>query len=494
MSETNFPPPKRRLRWWKRLLIVFLLMVSLLLAAYGVFHGIGYRQLLAAIAEADRLDPGWRLQELEDQREAVPDQENSAKQVLAAVDLVPRHHDNLRLLYFSLLRAPLPQEVEPALARARRLADMPRGRYTVDWYNLRIEYLSSLKRPVNPYESAREYTCVPGAPPHLRKIQLVAALLRKGAAQGAQSGDLESALRCAQGILNTGRSLGDEPALLSYVTRTNCRGEATYALEETLAQGELSPAGLAALQKRLEEEEAFPLLLVALRGKRAWAYEVIQEIQSGRMTPGLSQSEPPTLFRLWDFFEEVFGGKQRQATQSQPDRRTLEDRLAPHYALARQLRHLNRCVEAAKLPAEEQLARIQQLEADWPIPADTALAPPRVSGIAEYCQRSQAELRCAIAGLAAERYRLVHGRWPESLSALVSAKLLRRIPLDPFDGVPLRFRRRQDGLLIYSISPNGRDQVHRLEDARVLDVSSFPRPAGFRLWDVALRPPADSGK
>jgi hypothetical protein len=56
---------------------------------------------------------------------------------------------------------------------------------------------------------------------------------------------------------------------------------------------------------------------------------------------------------------------------------------------------------------------------------------------------------------------------------LVSAELMPQVPLDPFDKAPLRFRRTQDGLLIYSISPDGYD--------------SFPPPVGFRLWDVSHR-------
>src|SRR5207249_12186268 len=53
-----------------------------------VFAWLGYKWYLdrdyrAAIEEADRLDPGWRLAELEAARAEVPDSENAALQVAA---------------------------------------------------------------------------------------------------------------------------------------------------------------------------------------------------------------------------------------------------------------------------------------------------------------------------------------------------------------------------------------------------------------------------
>src|SRR5438445_13722663 len=41
------------------------------------------QSLQSAMDEADRLDPDWRLEELEAKREVVPDSENSARQTTA---------------------------------------------------------------------------------------------------------------------------------------------------------------------------------------------------------------------------------------------------------------------------------------------------------------------------------------------------------------------------------------------------------------------------
>src|SRR5262249_6474860 len=79
-----------RPRWRRRLLWTVLILAAGLaggcsLVAYLVEGG-----GRDAVAEADRLDPGgWRLEDLEANRAAVPDDRNAALRVLAAQKLLP---------------------------------------------------------------------------------------------------------------------------------------------------------------------------------------------------------------------------------------------------------------------------------------------------------------------------------------------------------------------------------------------------------------------
>ena len=59
-------------------------------------------------------------------------------------------------------------------------------------------------------------------------------------------------------------------------------------------------------------------------------------------------------------------------------------------------------------------------------------------------------------GVAAERYRLRNGRWPAAL-ADIPPVILPAVPLDPFDGKPLRYAPRPDGVIVYSVGVDGRD-------------------------------------
>lgn len=77
-------------------------------------------------------------------------------------------------------------------------------------------------------------------------------------------------------------------------------------------------------------------------------------------------------------------------------------------------------------------------------------------GIVRQSLRSRAYLRCAAAGMAVERYRLRHGSLPPDLSALVP-DTMDAVPLDPFDGEPLRYRVDEGRYAIYSIGENETD-------------------------------------
>jgi hypothetical protein len=74
----DMPWSQPRPRWRKRILIGSLIAVPLCLAAPFVYFLLSTDQaLLEAIAEADRLDPCWRIPELEQKRAVIPDKENS---------------------------------------------------------------------------------------------------------------------------------------------------------------------------------------------------------------------------------------------------------------------------------------------------------------------------------------------------------------------------------------------------------------------------------
>src|SRR5439155_24163470 len=78
---------------WKRRLIFAGLLVVLIAAGLIGWHFyislISDKKLQDAIAEADRLDPGWRLEELETKRAVIPAAENSAEQVMAIKAMIP---------------------------------------------------------------------------------------------------------------------------------------------------------------------------------------------------------------------------------------------------------------------------------------------------------------------------------------------------------------------------------------------------------------------
>src|SRR5262249_303630 len=70
--------------------LVVALPFLLLSSSYSYLHYTAKQDLAAILEELDRLEPdGWRLAELEARRDAVPDVENSALQIIAARKLFP---------------------------------------------------------------------------------------------------------------------------------------------------------------------------------------------------------------------------------------------------------------------------------------------------------------------------------------------------------------------------------------------------------------------
>jgi hypothetical protein len=218
-----------------------------------------------AAAEADRLDPGWRLEELEARRATVPDKENSALLVRRARKLIPRNwaagkpfcelyddledsgpEKQLNAEQLKALRAEL-AKAAAALAEAVKLMDLPCGRfrvsYTSDWITMDM--------------------------PHIQESRDVGDLLEKQALLQIQEGATDAALDSCRGILNCGRALGEDPTLTATVVRIALRALACGSAERALAQGQPSEKALLAVQRLLEDEERVPLMLTAVRGERA---------------------------------------------------------------------------------------------------------------------------------------------------------------------------------------------------------------------------------
>jgi hypothetical protein len=332
------------------------------------------------------------------------------------------------------------QRAAAARTEARKLKDLPRGRY-----------LPTVANPFAPQ-------------PHWALVRTLSRLLAWDGWLRAQDGDLAGALESCRAALNAGRSLGDEPGYVPQAERLECRLLVRRLLERALAQGEAPPVALEALQQALADEAEQPLLLAAFRGCRASFDRDLESVQT-RKVPlsavlaswGVEQTGP-----VGDLSYALVPGR------AQHDR-------------AGALAYLNRCVEIAKLPAEQQPARIKALSAEWSGAAGLVRVMVSAGDYwAEEHLRSRAELRCAVVALAVERYRQEQGHWPESLATLVP-RFLPRVPADLYDGQPLRLGRFEQGVVIYSVGADGQDDGGKIGPP-------IPGPdLGIRLWDVRHR-------
>ena len=151
------------------------------------------------------------------------------------------------------------------------------------------------------------------------------------------------------------------------------------------------------------------------------------------------------------------------------------------------LRLMNKTVEAAKLPIEQQESAMNAIDQEVRATSTplVRMLMPAICKVGEAYRRHEASLRCALCMVAAERFRLQHGDWPASLKEMADKGWIEAVPIDPFDGKPLRYKRVVgEGVIIYSVGFDHVDNDGALNRARPRDPGT---DWGFQLWDDARR-------
>ncbi|MFP4026295.1 MAG: hypothetical protein ACLFWL_00700 [Candidatus Brocadiia bacterium] len=97
-----------------------------------------------------------------------------------------------------------------------------------------------------------------------------------------------------------------------------------------------------------------------------------------------------------------------------------------------------------------------------------------------------ARVRAACTALAVERYRLIEGRLPPDLKALVP-QYLNKVPRDPFVDAPLRFRSLHSGYVVYSVGPNRRDDAGSGKKIKEGQVEGWPKDIAICIRRKASR-------
>jgi hypothetical protein len=212
------------------------------------------------------------------------------------------------------------------------------------------------------------------------------------------------------------------------------------------------------------------LLPAALRGERAMLDRLFDGLDAGRITleeaAGVRPDAADGWFELGGFWWWYYRGH------------LPADR-------AKMLDLMTQWIAASKLPSWDQPDQfdgvaLPRREPPYIITMSFLVAAEKVAA-ADW--RIKARLRCAATAVACERFRQANNRWPDTLAELPK-DVLAVVPLDPFNGQPLRYARTADGVMVYSVGPD------RTDDGGSLAYDSLPQPGqdvGFRLWDADRR-------
>jgi hypothetical protein len=457
---------------WLRRIVVTLTVLVVVVAVTLIFirnkaQEQGRERLRVAVADTDAVDPQWRLEDLDAARGTLPDDENSAllvpryKAALASPNLMAMRPDKTEVLGDIISNRRLDAEGiaavdqaltgnDAALAVARSFRNYPRG---LRRYQITPDVIGTLL-------------------PDVQESRQIAMVLDLEAERLSIDGRHGAALQLVPAMLNVGRSMEGEPFFISALVRIAIDSMAVRRTERTLGLG-VPAGGLADLQAVLLREADADVFFAPLRGERACLDRMFVNMRSGQVSVGsivaMSNGGPgsPSSIKA-----QVAGWAYRPF-------------LANDHAVC--LETLNQYCAAAQLPDHRQRAALQAV----PLPSKTqgsllsALLVPAINKMHDASLRHRAVLRCAAIAIAVERYRQEHGRWPDTL-AEIPKKILPAIPLDPYDGQPLRFVGRADGVTIYSIGTDEVDNGGNVSEKW----SDWNKPGfdmGIRLFDPQSR-------
>jgi hypothetical protein len=488
-------PRSRVLAWWTWRRVAIWLGVVPLVAAFAGALVVGVvagrfvdRRLAAAMAAADRDDPRWRLDDLMADREVVPDDENAALVAAEVLMLMPSDWLGAHSAFPGA-----PRSTPSAAGEAFRRLDEVESPVRLDDATARAigEALGSfedavlLARTIAAYRRGQHaFELAPnliGTPlPESQDARIVARLLTADAAIRAHGGDLDGALDSCRAVLGVGRSIGDEPFVISGLVRAAIGGVGLDSIRRVLARGEPPEEALARTQADVLDERARPLLLQAFRGERAIMDEIIRRIRDGEIP---IESLGPADDRTRD------GTAAGRAPAIAPWGRLLFD-----HQRAVGLEWANALVALAREPApgrarlrrawDAELERVKESRFGRFGAVLPLLMMPAMTAADTALTRYQANLGATAILLAAERHRRRTGAWPATIDAIDPA-ILADPPLDPFSGRPFRSERRDGQWLVHSVGPNGKDERGAFD--RKTWNAGGPDDIGTRGWDVPLR-------
>jgi hypothetical protein len=281
--------------------------------------------------------------------------------------------------------------------------------------------------------------------PELSKARTAANILRLHARSELSQGHVESALIDVNSLFHLSRCVGTEPIIISFMVSLSIQGVAIRTLEEVLPAVSKQDQ-LRGLQIG-DADDDVRMMVRSFRGEEAFGLSTLGDIGSGRMTltdlqallDSPSSSARPfvpnsaaVLLRVFFMSDDVDAYRQLHDGYQQVGKR-------PYFQ-----------AKDEALNLEQSQLRIHRHG------LLTSQIAPAISHVLQVGARAHANLLDARVAIAAARYRLDHGGLPTTLVELIP-EYLDEIPVDPFDGKPLRFSQANGNWTVYSVGPDGKD-------------------------------------
>jgi hypothetical protein len=282
--------------------------------------------------------------------------------------------------------------------------------------------------------------------PHLARMKNCARVLQLRAVAELEAGQPAQALQDIELMLRLADAIRDEPILISHLVRIAIFNLALQPVWEGLTAHRWDEGQLTALEQDLGKADFLADYQAAMRGEQTFSAGVIDYVRRRRNFGPFDfpshKLAPDILSRLipsgWFYQNQVRCARlmvERYVPLADPEHRTISPAAA------------HRAEEAFKLETRE-VTPFNVLERML-IPA---LSKAVTKFAAAQVRTDQARLACAL-----ERYRLVHGEYPETLDVL-APQFIPQLPRDVINGQPLHYRRvDRERYILYSVGWNEAD-------------------------------------
>ena len=289
----------------------------------------------------------------------------------------------------------------------------------------------------------------------LSETRELAKLLRLQAWVAIQQGDIDQALKAIRGIFVLADSL-HAPMTIMYIIQRSVWQLGFQSMEGLLSLHPLTLEQLQALEALLAPIESIECFKHSLIGERCMGlYGFKMSVQEMAMLSN-SNSENRLLVPLIAL-RKIVGLHDK-------DMLSFVNVIQAH-------------IEAASLPRHEALAHMDVVEKEHrdKLGVLARMLTPAFVRTYQFELQAVAGSLCARGALAVERHRLATGQIPQTLDELVPS-FMPSVPLDPFDGKPLRFRHLDQGYVVYSV---GQD----LTDNQGEERKPRRERRGHKTWD-----------
>ncbi|HQR05421.1 MAG TPA: hypothetical protein PLN21_01295 [Gemmatales bacterium] len=475
-TEKDLSTGKRRWRPWKVLLVTLVCLISIYVGYQWWHHQQMNARLEAAIAAADVIDPNWRWADMVREYEKLPASPNFPQLFLPWRGYLGWFGDDIggRLGAIDYDRdgkhfpVRFPEPYFKILKERLEVSGVTGPTVMRDALKLMAQEPILCKVP---FEDSNLPQNARNASNYLLDEMELSAHLGK---EDSLVSQLQSQLRLCRYLMAT-------PKPINILVGMNLGRQGESGIKRALALGTLSATTLMRCQKILEAEVPFDLnhLLRSLRAEQFTELEGArsdsvkrQKLKDLFLDPYLQRSTTweNRVYYWWKWLEMEFSLNSLALAQAEVLERGNEI-----IALAKANPAALTRFDPSQLPLQipYQFKKVKNLVVKQYLQTWCRLATAELS--------TQAERRALIAALACERYRLAIKSYPETLNDLVPA-YLSAVPIDPYSGTALLYRRLPDRVVVYSVGKDGKD-----DGGEVLNTITSPKDRGVKLFNPEHR-------